>query len=505
MSPSVATNRASIALQSPEFEESVVGGILVHPAKHDDVRALLRPADFSHPALRAIFEAMGELASSSKPIDSLTVVEQMRALETFDKLRAFNGTEYLTELMAKVVTVENIGYHARMVRDASTGRQALDLLSQAQRALLGGEHGADVAEVFGQRLAQLATRAEPQPAPVTAAASIPIERVEWIWGHRIASGMINVLDGDPGLGKSTITTDLAARLTRGEALPGDVAASPPAGVVFVSFEEHPACVMVPRLMAAKADLSRVFIWDLAQRPFDLVNSLAELEAVIAANSVRLVVIDPLMAALPSELNAHRDQDVRSVLAPVAGLAERTGAAILLVRHLNKNTAGGAVYRGGGSIGIIGAARVGLVLASDPDTEDDDAARVLAVSKSNVSRLAAPLRLRLVAAPSPAPGVEVARVEWGGTATISADELVAPREEHGAMARAVELLRNVMKDGPVLASEAHAALEANGVSQRTEARAKEKLGIVAKREGVKGKWWWYMPDQLPPSHSAKAPQ
>jgi replicative DNA helicase len=53
---------------------------------------------------------MLELEHTGKPIDALTVVEQMKALETVDKLRAFNGPDYLTELMAKVVTVENIGY-----------------------------------------------------------------------------------------------------------------------------------------------------------------------------------------------------------------------------------------------------------------------------------------------------------------------------------------------------------------------------------------------------------
>jgi replicative DNA helicase len=111
---------------SLEAEESVIGGVLVHSRKFNDVAEFLVADDFYHPALRAIFEAMIELDGQSKPIDALTVVEQMRAMDTFDKLRAFNGADYLTELMAKVVTAENIGYHARIIRGKATARRLVE-------------------------------------------------------------------------------------------------------------------------------------------------------------------------------------------------------------------------------------------------------------------------------------------------------------------------------------------------------------------------------------------
>src|ERR1700761_8820651 len=111
---------------SQEAEESVIGGILVHSRKFNDVAEFLVADDFYHPALRAIYEAMMELDGASKPIDALTVVEQMRAMETFEKLRAFNGADYLTELMAKVVTAENIAYHARIIRGKATARRLVE-------------------------------------------------------------------------------------------------------------------------------------------------------------------------------------------------------------------------------------------------------------------------------------------------------------------------------------------------------------------------------------------
>jgi replicative DNA helicase len=126
--------------QSQEAEESVIGGVLVHPRTFNEVAEYLTAEDFYHPALRAIFNAMVELERDSKPIDALTVVEQLRATESFDKLRAFNGADFLTELMAKVVTVENIGYHGRIVRGKATARRLVEAASEiAARGY--GEYG----------------------------------------------------------------------------------------------------------------------------------------------------------------------------------------------------------------------------------------------------------------------------------------------------------------------------------------------------------------------------
>jgi replicative DNA helicase len=127
---SYTTSRRPAPPQSQEAEESVIGGVLVHPRTFNDVSEFLTPDDFYHPALRAIYEAMIELDRVSKPVDALTVAEQMRAAESFDKLRAFGGADYLTELMAKVVTVENIGYHGRIVRGKATARRLVQAATE---------------------------------------------------------------------------------------------------------------------------------------------------------------------------------------------------------------------------------------------------------------------------------------------------------------------------------------------------------------------------------------
>ena len=69
------------------------------------------------------------------------------------------------------------------------------------------------------------------------------------------------------------------------------------------------------------------------------------------HGVALVVIDVLNVYLGADVDGHKDQDVRRALMPLAKLAERTAAAVVVLRHLNKSTGGPAIYRGAGSIGI----------------------------------------------------------------------------------------------------------------------------------------------------------
>ena len=108
-----------------EAEESVVGSILFSGRTINQVSEFLDPADFYHPALQAVYEAMLELDAQSRPIDIITVSEQMRAADTIGKIRSQGGEAYLAELSSKVATVENIAHHARIVREKGTARRLI--------------------------------------------------------------------------------------------------------------------------------------------------------------------------------------------------------------------------------------------------------------------------------------------------------------------------------------------------------------------------------------------
>jgi hypothetical protein len=346
---------------------------------------------------------------------------------------------------------------------------------------------------------------EPDPEPLgTLLRDVSPERVSWLWPGRIPRGKLTILDGDPGLGKSVLTMDLAARVSAGLGLP-DGTPCPAAGVVIMNAEDGLADTILPRLLAAGADPARVLALQavpdqsgLGVRPVALPADLGHLRRAVDRVGAALVIVDPLMAYLGSDVNAHRDQDVRRALHPLSVLAGETAAAVIVVRHLNKLAGGNPLYRGGGSIGIIGAARSGLLVARDPDNTDR---RVLASTKCNLARLPPSLTYALEPTPDGA-----LRVGWQGECAYTAESLLAaPRddEERGELQEAVEVLRTILCAGSVPANDAKSQARKAGVAERTLQRAKTALGVRSRLLGFgrDGKWYW----SLPPSPDADAPE
>jgi hypothetical protein len=347
----------------------------------------------------------------------------------------------------------------------------------------------------------------PRPLPrrggarVTCLADVQPETVAWLWSGWFPLGKMSILDGDPALGKSTVTLDLTARVSTGAPMP-DGSPGVSGAVVLMSCEDGLADTIAPRLEAAGADRSRVHAFTMAgadgvERLPTLPDDLAELERVVRETGAVLVVVDPLVAFLGSETDAHRDQDVRRALAPLAALAERTGAAVVGIRHLNKMAGGPSIYRGGGSIAFTGAARAVHLVARDPDDSD---ARIMAPVKSNLGPKPGAMRYRLESRGA------VARVAWLGTCDADADALVAlpkpgNREDRKAMDEARDFLVSVLEAGPKPAREVLKEGKRAGLAADTLKRAKRTMGVKPKLSGFGGAWTW----ELPESQSAAYPR
>lgn len=330
--------------------------------------------------------------------------------------------------------------------------------------------------------------------PLTFAHTVTPERVRWLWPGYIPAGKVTVLDGDPGLGKSTIMIDLAARLSMGGQLPNGKQ-HPPMGSILLMGEDGAADTIVPRLINAGADLERIGIRDTYENdkgneiPPGFPSDLPKLKEDIIAARAGMVVIDPIMSYLDPDINSNNDQQVRRALMPLAQLAEETGCAIVLLRHLNKSQSGSALYRGGGSIGFVGVARSALIVVRDPDLPERV---ILASNKTNLGPPPPSLNYKLIGCENGA-----ACVEWQGHNAHTAETLVQAtqggQEGRSALREAEDFLRDVLEGGPLLVNSLKKQAREAGIADATLQRAKVSLGVTSQKARTQdGQYTWMLP-------------
>jgi hypothetical protein len=320
--------------------------------------------------------------------------------------------------------------------------------------------------------------------------------LDWLWPQYLARGKLVVLDGDPEMGKSLITLDLIARLSRGGPMPDGSPVARPGASILLSAEDDAGDTIRPRAEAAGADLSRLVLPDFGGRVPRFPDDLPALEELIIERAAELVVIDPLMAYLSPGVSANLDQCVRRALTPLAALANWTGCTILLIRHLTKAAWSRAILRGMGSMGIVAAVRTGLFVAAHPT---DPAGRVLSVAKHNLGRRPPALGYRVVELASGQP-----TVEWTGAVDLTADAL-CQREPAVALRvrdRATDWLKRELANGPRKSADLYAAAAAAGIPERTLERAKKELRAGSHRtydpRERRGEWYWFDPDAVWPA-------
>lgn len=351
-----------------------------------------------------------------------------------------------------------------------------------------------------QRLAIKEQAKETQAAPVLGRtlasrrySTIQPRAVEWLWKNRFALGKLNLLVGEPGLGKTTVAIDMAARISQVWGYPDG--AQPPIGeVAILTAEDGAEDTIRPRLDAAGADVARVHHIDCVrggdgkEQWLALDKHLPEIDAWLGKYpNVTLVIIDPISAFI-GDADSHRNAEVRAVLGPITRLAEQRNFALLGITHLAKSEAK-AINRVIGSIAFVAAARATWLVGTDPD---DEQRRLFLPIKNNLAQ-ANGLAFTLESA-----GNGVARVSWDESPVfVTADEIddvdQSPRSE------AVDWLRGMLADGakpsPTILSQA----KADGISEKTLRRAKKELGVTAKRVGQG--WVWQLPDTPPPEAKA----
>jgi putative DNA primase/helicase len=367
-------------------------------------------------------------------------------------------------------------------------------------------------------LAQLDERrpeTEPSAIIVTADTVTPVP-LDPVWPGVLWAGKPTLLCGDPGLGKSMLTADIAARVTTGAPWPCSTQKREPADVIMLSAEDDPADTLVPRLIAAGADLKRVAFIAGVNEPHDdgirktwlsLDRHLLPLHEVLRARKgVRLIIIDPLSAYLGRGTDSHNEGDVRSVLAGVAELAAEHRCAVLAIRHLRKSESTSAQNKVIGSIAFSAAARAVYMVARDPDDED---VRLVLCAKNNLAADNAGYRYVIKVNDESVP-----YVEWSDEReTRTADEVLGSSGIKSLpVDEAERWIRQTLANGPVRSKTMRELARAAGHSWRTIERAREGMSdVMIERDviagqGWKGPWQWRLttpPKATPPPPHANS--
>lgn len=182
--------------------------------------------------------------------------------------------------------------------------------------------------------------------------------VAWMMPGRIPYGHVTVLAGSPGEGKSTMTMALAAGVTQAGL-----------GCVFVGSEDDIASSVRPRFQAAGGDVSKFFVFGHDIDPV-FPEDAEFLEKAVRDSGAGLVIIDPITAHLSPLLNTMNDHSLRQGLRPLARLAQRTRAAVIVVMHLNKGREGSPLNWLNGSGGFGGIARSVLLFGTRKTDADE---------------------------------------------------------------------------------------------------------------------------------------
>jgi putative DNA primase/helicase len=358
----------------------------------------------------------------------------------------------------------------------------------------------------------------------TLLADVAPRQVEWLWPRRIALGKLTLLAGDPEVGKSYLTLDIAARVSRGGPWPEatgitndeaslssiDVqpssfansssgrADSTAGSVILLSAEDDASDTIRSRLDALGADLDKCMMCFDADgsRTFDLAANLKRLERSIrASGNCRLIVVDPIGCYL-GNISENSGSDSRRLLSPLAELAAKYHLAIVLVTHLRKS-AGPALHRAIGSVSFTAVARTAWVVSGDPQQPER---RLLLPMKRNLNAATTGLAFTFL----PVGSGDYATIRWAAEpVTASADdtleELAATPPRHHKLCDAMAWLEQYLADGPAPAGEIQEVAKTRGTSYGTLRRAYCALGIESKkviRDGTSIQMW-----QLGPKKTA----
>ena len=302
------------------------------------------------------------------------------------------------------------------------------------------------------------------------------KEISWLWYPFIPYGKLTIIQGDPGDGKTTLVLNIAAALSKGEGLDNDMKPADPLHIIYQTAEDGLADTVKPRLEKAEADCSNIFVIDETDASLSMLDE--RIEKAIVEKKAKLLILDPIQAYLGGKMDMNRANEARDMTKHLGQVAERTGCAIVLIGHMNKNSGGKVAYRGMGSIDFFAVARSVLLVGRVKGQENR---RAMVQIKNNLAEREHGKSFVL------SDGVFC----WQGNYDITEDELVGgfvPKSSKQEEAKEMLLsFSNINRE--VSASDIREKAQEKGISWRTMELVKKELGIQSKK--INNAWYWIL--------------
>jgi putative DNA primase/helicase len=334
------------------------------------------------------------------------------------------------------------------------------------------------------------------------ASEINPEPITWLWKHWLARGKLHIIAGVPETGKTTIALSYAAIVSSGETWPDGTRATI-GNVLIWTAEDDADDTLVPRLIRMGADLSRIHFIEQAippgakARPFNPAIDMPDLvERAKAIKDVALLILDPVVAAMPMTRNSHNNAEARNGMQPVVDFAKASDTAVIGIGHLTKGTAGKDPLERINGSGAFGALpRLVMGAAKNEAEGDGEPERIIVRIKSNIGPSGGGFGYHIdMATLHENPAIEATRIVWGLPLEGTARELLnaAEAKQDGKVPKldqAKQLLRATLADAAQRQTDIQAAAKAEGISWATLKRASEDGGVIKRKNGMANGWWW----------------
>jgi putative DNA primase/helicase len=344
------------------------------------------------------------------------------------------------------------------------------------------------------------------------ASEIECTAINWLWPQRIVGDGLTIITGPVGISKSLISVDVAARVTTAGKWPDGTGHAPLGSVILFGAEDDPGKVVVPRLMAAGADLNRVHVCqgttngrnDDEPAAVVLERHIGQLrDALDAVEDCRLIVFDPLPDYIAADEN--KSSEVRYALVPLARLAQEKNVAIVAVLHQNKKNDLTTVQRIAGSGAFAQIARIVLSIGTHPEDAGKATGkrRVMLVSKNNYGERDVGQAYEIETRSSGEPGLC-----WlPGTLAMDADEIsrrpTGGREHEDRRGEAVDALREMLGLGERNAGATIEELQDRGFGRRQIDHASGALNVIKRK--MRDGWYWRLPAREPGQGARPEPE